>query len=93
MSTNNEIMFDFVDTIPKKEEEEKEKKETKNKKQEKISIENIKELPERYKFQNPIRQTYHIEKELVEKVKLYAYIKRLRISEVVNIALKQYLKD
>jgi hypothetical protein len=51
-------------------------------------------LPERKKIcPNAIRQTYHIDNELAEKIKIYAYIARLGISEVVNEAVKEYLKD
>lgn len=37
------------------------------------------------------RRTYHIQDELHEKVKAYAYWERVSISEVVNAALKQFL--
>jgi hypothetical protein len=39
------------------------------------------------------RQTYHVEVDLIEKVKRYAYIERLKISEVVNRALKEFFQD
>lgn len=39
------------------------------------------------------RQTYHVEVELIEKVKRYAYIERLKISEVINRALKEFFQD
>ena len=39
---------------------------------------------------NTIRQTYHLDKELIELIKKYAYIERMKISEVVNIALKEF---
>lgn len=38
------------------------------------------------------RQTYHLEKDLIKKIKDYAYWKRLKISEVVNQALREFLK-
>ncbi len=40
-----------------------------------------------------IRQTYHLERELVEKIKKFAYWKRLKISGVVNQALREFFKD
>lgn len=42
---------------------------------------------------NTQRQTYHVEIDLVEMVKRYAYIERLKISEVVNLALKEFFQD
>jgi hypothetical protein len=39
------------------------------------------------------RQTYHLEVELIEKVREYAYWERLGVSEVVNIALEEFFKD
>jgi len=39
------------------------------------------------------RQTYYLKLSLIEKVVDYAYWERLKISEVVNIALEKYLKD
>lgn len=39
------------------------------------------------------RQTYHVEVDLIEKVKRYAYIERLKISEVINLALKEFFQD
>lgn len=39
------------------------------------------------------RQTYHVEVELIEKVKRYAYLERLKISEVINRALKEFFQD
>ena len=38
------------------------------------------------------RRTYHIQDELHEKVKAYAYWERVSISEVVNAALKQFFE-
>lgn len=38
------------------------------------------------------RQTYHLERDLVKKIKDYAYWKRLKISEVVNQALREFFK-
>ena len=38
------------------------------------------------------RQTYHLEKDLIKKIKAYAYWKRLKISEVVNQALREFFK-
>ncbi|MFH1714849.1 MAG: hypothetical protein ABH857_01470 [Elusimicrobiota bacterium] len=71
-----------ADYVPVKEKKAKEKTENSSIK-----------MPERRRLIAPVRQTYHIEKELVEKVKIYAYIERMKISEVVNLALKDYLKD
>ncbi len=39
------------------------------------------------------RQTYHIQEELIEKIRAYAYWKRMGISETVNVALEQFLGD
>lgn len=39
---------------------------------------------------NTIRQTYHLNKDVIEKIKKYSYIERLKISEVVNVALKEF---
>ncbi len=36
------------------------------------------------------RQTYHLKKEIIDKVQAYAYWERLGISEVVNSALEEY---
>ena len=38
------------------------------------------------------RQTYHIEKALVEKIKGVAYIERMTVSGVVVTALRQYIE-
>jgi len=38
------------------------------------------------------RQTYHLEKDLIEKIKKYAYLERLKVSEVVNEALREFFK-
>lgn len=39
------------------------------------------------------RQTYHLEADLIDKIKKYAYWERVRVSEVVNRALKEFFKD
>ena len=39
------------------------------------------------------RRTYHIQDDLHEKVKAYAYWERVSISEVVNTALEQFLSS
>ena len=39
------------------------------------------------------RQTYYIRIDLVEKLKSYAYWERRGISETVNMALEEFLKD
>lgn len=39
------------------------------------------------------RQTYHMEIELIEKIKKYAYWQRLKVSEVVNQALREFFKN
>ena len=39
------------------------------------------------------RQTYHLRMDLEEKVKSYAYWERLKISEVVNLALDNFFKE
>ncbi|MFH1238814.1 MAG: hypothetical protein V1653_01730 [bacterium] len=39
-----------------------------------------------------LRQTYHMSHDNVEKVKKYAYIERLKISEVVNKALEEFFE-
>ncbi len=39
-----------------------------------------------------LRQTYHLDVDNVEKIKQYAYIERLKISEVVNKALEEFFK-
>lgn len=39
------------------------------------------------------RQTYHLEIDLIKKVKDYAYWQRLKISDVVNQALKEFFKN
>ena len=39
------------------------------------------------------RQTYHLETDLIEKIKKYAYWERLRVSEVVNKALREFFKN
>ncbi len=39
-----------------------------------------------------LRQTYHLNVDNVEKIKQYAYIERLKISEVVNRALEDFFK-
>jgi len=39
------------------------------------------------------RRTYHIQDDLHEKVKAYAYWERMSISDVVNTAFKQFLDD
>jgi len=39
------------------------------------------------------RQTYHMEIELIDKIKEYAYWKRLKVSEVVNEALREFFKN
>lgn len=36
------------------------------------------------------RQTYYIQEELIEKIKAYAYWKRMGISEMVNVALEDF---
>jgi len=38
------------------------------------------------------RQTYHLDTDLIEKIKKYAYWKRLKVSEVVNEALREFFK-
>lgn len=38
------------------------------------------------------RQTYHLETDLIEKIKKYAYCQRLKVSEVVNQALSEFFK-
>jgi len=38
------------------------------------------------------RQTYHLETDLIEKVKKYAYWERVKVSEVVNEALREFFK-
>lgn len=38
------------------------------------------------------RQTYHIEVGLINKIKECAYWERLKVSEVVNQALKEFFK-
>lgn len=38
------------------------------------------------------RQTYHLEIDLVEKIKKYAYWERLRVSDIVNQALREFFK-
>lgn len=38
------------------------------------------------------RQTYHLENDLIKKIREYAYWKRLKISEVVNQALREFFK-
>ncbi len=40
-----------------------------------------------------LRQTYHLSLDNIEKVKRYAYIERLKISEVVNRALFEFFKN
>lgn len=47
-----------------------------------------KRLPEGY-----TRKTYVVKNDLVEKVERYAYWGRLKIQDVVNTALAEYLKD
>lgn len=39
------------------------------------------------------RQTYHLEMDLVDKIKKYAYWERLKVSEVVNKALREFFKS
>jgi len=39
------------------------------------------------------RQTYHLEIDLVEKIKKYSYWERVKVSEVVNQALREFFKD
>ena len=39
------------------------------------------------------RQTYHLKIDLIEKIKKYAYWERIKVSEVVNQALKEFLKN
>lgn len=39
------------------------------------------------------RQTYHLETDLIRKINEYAYWERLKISEVVNEALREFFKD
>lgn len=39
------------------------------------------------------RQTYHLEIDLIEKVKKCAYWERLKVSELVNRALREFFKD
>lgn len=39
------------------------------------------------------RQTYYIRIDLMEKLKSYAYWERAGISETVNMALEEFLKD
>lgn len=38
------------------------------------------------------RQTYHLEMDLVEKIKKFAYWERIKVSEVVNQALREFFK-
>jgi len=39
------------------------------------------------------RQTYHLETDLIDKIKKYAYWERMKVSEVVNRALREFFKD
>jgi hypothetical protein len=39
------------------------------------------------------RQTYFLRSDIEEKIKGYAYWERLKISEVVNLALESFFKD
>jgi len=39
------------------------------------------------------RQTYHLDLDLIEKIKKYAYWQRLKVSEVVNQALREFFKN
>jgi len=39
------------------------------------------------------RKTYVVRKDLVEKVERYAYWGRVKIQDIVNSALAEYLKD
>ena len=39
------------------------------------------------------RQTYYIQEELIEKIRAYAYWKRMGISEMVNMALEEFFAD
>ena len=47
------------------------------------------------KLSKPVtkRQTYHLNSELIHKVKNYAYWERLKISEVINLALQDFFKN
>lgn len=50
-----------------------------------MSVEMIKNLSAKH------RRTYHIQDDLHEKVKAYAYWERMSVSDVVNTAFKQFL--
>ncbi|MFC1566622.1 hypothetical protein ACFL4A_02145 [bacterium] len=94
--SNNQVDL-FGNPVQTKNLKEIKKEEIKQVKEiEKASKPNPKEtisiLPEKRKLVDPIRQTYYIEKALVERVKLFAYVKRHRISEVVNLAVEEYLE-
>jgi len=39
------------------------------------------------------RQTYHLPIELIETIRKYAYLERLKVSEVVNQALREFFKN
>jgi len=39
------------------------------------------------------RQTYHLETDLIDKIKKYAYWERVKVSEVVNRALREFFKN
>ena len=39
------------------------------------------------------RQTYHIRIDLIPKIKEYAYFEKVDISEVVNTAIQNFLKE
>ncbi len=47
---------------------------------------------QRLQSKQTIRQTYHLERDLIKKTKNYTCWKRLKISQVVNQALQEFLK-
>ena len=53
----------------------------------KLSKEELPSLPK------TLRQTYHLSLDNIEKIKRYAYIERLKISEVVNKALVEFFRN
>jgi hypothetical protein len=65
-------------------------KESKPLKQDKQSKLNLQDKPD--KQSKPTRQTYYLDKEMIEKIRAYAWWDRLGVSEVVNIALMEFFK-
>ncbi len=59
----------------------------------KPSLQEKKVLPKKQEEDETQRQTYHLKKEIIDKVQSYAYWERLGISEVVNSALEEYFKN